>query len=178
MEAARRRQIQEWIVRFADGERDAFRPLFDALWPILLAFTSRALPRTSDAEDAAQAALMKVFSRIAEFDRTRDGAAWALGIAGFEVMTLRRRRARRKEAGSAALEPTADPCADAEARVIEEDLHQCAAELLGELSARDREALAHLFNPTGAEPARDETSRKRRFRAFERLRAAWRRAHG
>ena len=35
--------IQAWMVQFADGERAAFQPLFDALWPVLLAFASRTL---------------------------------------------------------------------------------------------------------------------------------------
>src|SRR3954470_6617288 len=97
MEAARRRQIQAWMVQFADGERAAFQPLFDALWPVLLAFASRALGPVADAEDAAQAAMLKVFSRIVDFDRARDGVSWALSIAGYEVMTVRKQRARRRE---------------------------------------------------------------------------------
>ena len=85
------------MVQFADGDRAAFQPLFDALWPVLLTFTSRTLERTADAEDAAQQAMLKVFSRIADFDRGRDGVSWALGIAGYEVMTLRKRRFRALE---------------------------------------------------------------------------------
>src|SRR6188768_3808799 len=104
MDAERRRQIQAWMVQFADGERAAFQALFDALWPVLLAFTARALPQTADAEDAAQQAMLKVFSRIADFDRRRDGVSWALGIASYEVMTVRKQRSRRREAGAAALE--------------------------------------------------------------------------
>jgi RNA polymerase sigma-70 factor (ECF subfamily) len=176
MEAARRRQIQAWMVQFADGERAAFQPLFDALWPVLLAFTSRTLDRTPDAEDAAQQAMLKVFSRISDFDRGRDGLSWALGIAGYEVMTLRRQRARRREAGPAALDRVEQEGADVEVRAITEELRQTVLAVLGELPERDRAALAYAF--TGDTPPTDETSRKRRFRAIERLRAAWRRAHG
>ena len=164
------------MVQFADGERAAFQPLFDGLWPVLLAFTSRTLERTADAEDAAQQAILKVFSRIADFDRSRDGVSWGLGIAGYEVMTVRKQRARRREAGAGALERAEQHGADVEERMIGNELRQAVAALIGELPERDRAALAYAF--TGAAPPTDETSRKRWFRALERLRAAWRRAHG
>ena len=164
------------MVQFADGERAAFQPLFDALWPVLLAFTSRTLERTPDAEDAAQQAMVKVFSRISDFDRSRDGVSWALGIAGYEVMTLRKQRARRREAGPAALDRVEQGGADVEERAITDELRHAVLTLVGELPERDRAALAYAF--TGDAPPTDETSRKRRFRALERLRAAWRRAHG
>jgi len=164
------------MVQFADGERAAFQPLFDGLWPVLLAFTSRTLERTADAEDAAQQAMLKVFSRIADFDRSRDGVSWALGIAGYEVMTVRKQRARRREASAGALEHAKEHGLDVEERMIGDELRESVLALVGELPERDRAALAYAL--TGAAPSADETSRKRRFRALERLRAAWRRAHG
>jgi RNA polymerase sigma factor (sigma-70 family) len=176
MDAERRRQLQAWMVRFADGDRTAFQPLFDALWPILLAFTSRALAQAVDAEDAAQQAMLKVFSRISDFDRSRDGVAWSLGVAGYEVMTIRKQRARRREAGAAGLAGVAQEGANVEERAMAEELRRSVVEVVGDLPERDRAALAYAF--AGEEPPTDETSRKRRFRALERLRAAWRRAHG
>jgi RNA polymerase sigma-70 factor, ECF subfamily len=176
MEPARRRQLHDWMVRFAEGDRSAFQSLFDALWPVLLAFTGRTLARPADAEDAAQQAMVKVFSRIADFDRDRDGLSWALGIAGYEVMTLRKQRVRRRESGAAGLEEVAHAGTDLEERAIGAQLRGAVLELLGELPERDQAALAYAF--AGEAPPGDETSRKRRFRALERLRAAWRRAHG
>jgi RNA polymerase sigma-70 factor (ECF subfamily) len=176
MDAERRRQIQAWMVQFADGELAAFQPLFDALWPVLLAFTSRTLERRADAEDAAQAAMVKMFSRIADFDRGRDGVSWALGIASYEVMTVRKQRARRREAGSGALDRLEQHGADVEDGMMGDELRGAVLTLVGELPDRDQAALAYAF--TGTTPPTDETSRKRRFRALERLRAAWRRAHG
>ena len=164
------------MVQFAEGERAAFQPLFDALWPVLLAFTSRTLEQTGDAEDGAQEAMLKVFSRIADFDRRRDGVSWALGIAGYEVMTVRKQRARRRAAGPGALDRLEQEGADIEERMIGDELRQAVLAVVGELPERDQAALAYAF--TGEAPPTDETSRKRRFRALERLRAAWRRAHG
>ncbi len=164
------------MVRFADGERAAFQPLFDALWPVLLAFTTRTLDQTADAEDCAQQAMLKVFSRITDFDRGRDGVSWALGIAGYEVMTLRKQRARRGEAGAAALDRLEQRGPGIEEGLIAAELREAVLALVGELPQRDRVALAHAFS--GRAAPTDETSRKRRFRAIERLRAAWRRVHG
>lgn len=176
MNAERRRQLQALMVRFADGDRAAFQPLFDALWPILLAFTARALDQNPEAEDAAQQAMLKVFSRISDFDQSREGVGWALGIAGYEVMTIRKQRARRRESGAAALAGVAQEGANVEERVMTDELRRTVLEVVGELPERDRAALAYAF--AGEEPPTDETSRKRRFRALERLRAKWRRAHG
>jgi hypothetical protein len=91
-------------------------------------------------------------------------------------MTLRKRRARRREAGPAALDGLAQTGSDAEAQVVAEQLRHAVLELVGDLSETDRATLALAF--TGESPLADERSRKRRFRALERLRAAWRRAHG
>jgi RNA polymerase sigma factor (sigma-70 family) len=175
MDPGQRRQIHDWMVRFADGDRGAFQPLFGALWPVVLAFTSGGLARPADAEDAAQQAMVKLFSRIVDFDRDRDGLSWALGIAGYEVMTLRKQRARRHEVGTAPLE-TLPADRGTEAQAIADELRRGVVALLGELSARDQAALAHAF--AGETPPTDERSRKQRFRALTRLRAAWRRVHG
>jgi DNA-directed RNA polymerase specialized sigma24 family protein len=104
MTPARRREVNAAMIRFADGDRAAFRVVFDALWPVLLAFTSRVLPVRADAEDAAQRALLKLFDRIADLDRDRDGVAWAITIASYEVLTIRRTRGRRREQEDAVLD--------------------------------------------------------------------------
>jgi RNA polymerase sigma factor (sigma-70 family) len=175
MDAEQRGELNTLLRQYADGERAAFQPLFDRLWPALLAFTRRAQGSQADGEDAAQQALLKVFARIVDFDRERDGLSWALAIAVYETMTIRKQRARRRDAGE--VPPTIqDERPNQEESAMRAELRAAVQEILGGLSPRDQEALAYLF--TGAEPARDETARKRRFRALERLRAAWRRAHG
>src|SRR5438046_2896831 len=102
-----RAAIQDLAVRFAEGDRAAFDPLFAKLWPVVRAFVARSLP-DADVEDAAQEAIVKVFARIADFDPRRDASAWALTIASFEVLTVRKRRTRRRESpGTQAPEPVA-----------------------------------------------------------------------
>lgn len=171
MTRAERVAIHELLVRFEDGDRSAFDPLFAAPWPVVRAFVGRSLPGP-DAEDAAQEARVKVFARVADFDPRRDATAWALTIASFEVLTARRRRARRRE----------DPGeldAVAWARTLDDDIHTREllahlVEYLGTVSESDRAAIAAEL---GAEAATGETARKRRWRALERLRRYWRAIH-
>lgn len=175
MTPARRREIHAAMVRFADGDRAAFRDVFDALWPVLMSFSNRTLANGADAEDSAQRALLKVFDRIADMDRARDGVAWAITIAAYEVMTVRRRHTRRKEESAEVLVAIADAAPSPAEHVIREDLRGAVREAIGELPARDQAALAEVLDDI-ATPG--ETERKRRFRAIERLRALWRKIHG
>src|SRR5580765_7819350 len=101
MNAAQRRAVHEAMVRLAKGDRSAFDAVFVGLWSEILSFVRHALPGDLDAEDLAQQTLLKIFFRISDFDVTRDGAAWAFGIAMYEVRTLRRQRQRRREVADA-----------------------------------------------------------------------------
>ena len=162
------------MVRLADGDRDAFGSVFNDLWPGLLAFVRRAMPGSPDAEDSAQQTLLKVFSRISEFDTTRDGVAWAFGIAAYEVKTRRRQVQRRREVGDvAAAEHVADRARSPEQLLLESDLNRALIEALSELSATDRAVLVPADRGASAEPLTDAARRKRRQRAVERLRALW-----
>src|SRR5207245_9364399 len=82
VEGGERAELRRLMVRLADGDRAAFRPAFALLWPRLRAFAARCVA-AADAEDVAQAALLRVFSRASEYDAERDALAWALGIAAW-----------------------------------------------------------------------------------------------
>lgn len=166
--------LQELMIRLADGDRSALHPAFEALWPFLRRFTGRHLPHP-EAEDAAQEALIKIFRQAAWFDRSRSAAAWALGVAGFEIRTARRRRQRRREDrdGESVLSRRRDPAPDPETVALERDLEETLGAMLGALRPGDAETLrayAHGEPP----PLMGATFRKRVERALARLRAAWR----
>jgi len=161
--------------RLADGDRSAFRPAFALLWPQLRAFATR-LVGGPDGEDAAQAALLRVFSRASEYDPGRDALSWALGIAAWECRTLRRKRERRREQTAGPLERLVAPGATPEEAVIERDLRLAAEEIAGTLRPLDLETL--LAVASGARPASGATFRKRLERALARFRLAWRAKHG
>jgi RNA polymerase sigma-70 factor (ECF subfamily) len=161
------------MIALSQGDRAAFRPVFDALWPLLRSFARRALSDAALAEDAAQAALSKLFLRAALFDPSRDAVTWALGFVSFEVLSLRKRSSRRKRLGELVDAPAARETP--EEQIISSDLHAAAAEVLGTLRPADLETLQAVLagdRPHGA------AFRKRLQRAVARLRQAFWSRHG
>lgn len=163
------------MARLADGDRSAFDPVFEALWPVVRAFCVRALGGAADADDAAQAALMRVFSRAVDFDRSRRALPWVVEIAAWECRTVRRRRERRREVRGSFPE-SVDPDRSPEEAAVESNLQAAALEVLGTLGPRDVETLTSFQG--GAHGAQGARFRKRVQRALFRLRLAWRARHG
>jgi RNA polymerase sigma factor (sigma-70 family) len=178
MEGAPLIDLQELMGRLADGDREAFHPVFDRLWPLLRRFTGRHLP-DGEADDVAQEALLRIFQRAAEFDPRRSALAWSLGIAAWEVRTARRRRMRRREdplpAGPTASLPDRAP--DPEERALQDDLEAMLEASLGALRPEDRETL-RLYARGERAAVAAATFRKRVERALTRLRAMWRTIDG
>jgi RNA polymerase sigma-70 factor (ECF subfamily) len=177
-----RAQIGELLRRLADGDRRAIEPAFDALWPVVHQFCARALPEAGDAQDAAQQTIVRVFDQVADYDNRRDGLAWVLTIASYEVLTLRRRvQRRREEAGACDEMSLCAPGKDPEASVIQQDLIAAARAVLATLRPEDvavisaATGLAGTASDLGLQPP---TFRKRLQRALGRLRIAWRTRHG
>jgi RNA polymerase sigma-70 factor, ECF subfamily len=178
LESSERALLQRDLTSLADGDRDAFRPVFVRLWPVVRAFAQRQLP-VEDAEDVAQRALLRLFERAAEFDPERDALAWALGITAWEIRTLRRWRGRKREvpvADEQAVEcfihdtaPTPEDLLIAGER--DRALHGALA-TLGPADAETLRAFAEGDRPPGA------AFRKRLQRAHARLRQAWRARRG
>lgn len=175
MDREQRAQLQMQMVRLADGDRLAFDPIYEALWPVVRRFAQRMLNGSPDADDAAQVALMNVFSRATEFDRERDALTWALGVTAFECRTSRQRLRRRREAPEPADREQEGP--NPEELVVARDLQAAALEVLGVLRPADIETLQALM--TGERPTiPGATFRKRVERAVGRLRSAWSSRHG
>lgn len=177
MERQQRIELQRCLERLADGDRAAFRPVFDLAWPRAREIAARMMPHAADAEDAAQSALVKLFERASEFDRDRDALAWVVGIVSYECLTLRRKTTRRREQGGEALAAAVDGAASPEERAMSSELEEVAVAMLGQLRPADRETLQLALFGVGERTPRTATFRKRVERALGRLRAAWR-AHG
>ena len=176
MNPARRKTIHEAMVRFADGDRSAIDVLMAELWPVLLDFARRGLTTDQDAEDVAQEVFVRICSRITEFDRTRDGLSWAFGIAGYEVLSQRRRR-RRREVTDVPLEPFPDAGDSSEEAAVRRQLLSALEQALGELTGEDRLILGAVGDAAESSlPA--ATLRKRKQRALDRLRDVWRGLYG
>jgi len=169
-----RAELRRDLTRLADGDRQVFDAVFERLWPVVHALAARYLPAI-DVDDAAQNALVKLFERATEFDSDRDAVAWAIGIAMWEIRTVRRRVWRRRDTG--VLEDAAElplNTVGPEERAIAANLAAAIGQTLATLRPEDRDALLRY--------ARDERMlgagfRKRLQRALERMRAAWRLRH-
>jgi RNA polymerase sigma factor (sigma-70 family) len=163
------------VIRYSDGDRSAFAPLFALVWPIVLKYCNRALMDEKDAEDAAQEGLLKVFSRIADFDRQRDGLAWILGIASFEIKTIRKRKMRRREGNCDCLLSTPSTEESAEYAAAERQMRAVVPAAIGQLSPQDQAIVQEILQDSPSTNPIGPLERKRKQRAIERLRVAWRR---
>jgi len=166
------------MAALARGDRSAFEPVFAGLWPLLRRFCQRVLGDDHLAEDAAQGALMRLLYRSTEFRPDGDVVAWALGIAAYECRSLRNQRLRRAERPADPDLATVGPSQPSpEASVIDAELAAELRVLMLGLRPVDQETLERELGP--APPVRrDPTFRKRLQRALQRLRLAWRDAHG
>jgi len=174
VEGGERAELRALMQGLADGDRGAFAPAFALLWPRLRAFAVRYVG-AADGEDAAQAALLRVFSRASEYDAQRDAFAWALGIAAWECRTLARKRQRRREEPVPVPE-RADVRATPEEEAIARDLSAAATAVLGSLRPMDLETIMAVAG--GPRAVQGATFRKRLARALARFRLAWRMRHG
>jgi RNA polymerase sigma-70 factor (ECF subfamily) len=176
MDAARRKTIHEAMVRLSDGDRSAFDVLLDELWPVILTFVQGRVGNTADAGDIAQEVFLRICSRIADFDRSRDGLSWAFGIGSYEILTHRKRVRRRREVhDETMLEREADDAASPEMVLEQREVALAFEQAVGALTEADRLLLGIVRRePDGpASPA----LRKRKQRALERLRGIWRRIY-
>jgi RNA polymerase sigma factor (sigma-70 family) len=164
-------RLQGLMVRLADGDRAAFEPIYEALWPVVRRFAERTLAGSPDAEDAAQVAFMKLFSRVSEFDPRRDAVTWVLGVAAHECRSFRQKQRRRREDPASGPERPASDSSPEDA-VLARDLRAAMTEALGDLSASDAATLRALLDEQRP-PVAAATFRKRVERALTRLRTAW-----
>ena len=171
-----RHELNASMRRLAEGHRDAFDAVYDQLWPALRQYVGKWLRDAQECEDAAQAALLKVFQQASNFDPARDAAAWAFTIATYEALTLRRRAGRRREVLGAALDSATDT-EDPEAALLRAEIASAVRELLAGATEQDRLAVLSDISTEGTTQDKD-TWRKRRQRAIARFRETWRRVHG
>jgi RNA polymerase sigma-70 factor, ECF subfamily len=168
--------LNAWMARLADGNRSAFTPVFQLLWPSVHRTCLALVRNDADADDAAQQAMEKILTRASDYDPSRPALPWAVAIATWECRTLLRRRGRRREIGD---DTTAHAASDAapDEEAAQRDLVEAALAAMQELSPVDRETLVATFWEEAAAVG-GATLRKRRERALGRLRDAFRRLYG
>jgi RNA polymerase sigma-70 factor (ECF subfamily) len=159
VERHERNELQRCLTRLADGDRSAFRSVFDLAWPRVREIAGRMMSHAAD--DAAQDALLKLFERASEFDPARDALAWIVGIVSYECLTSRKKLSRRRESGGEELASVADRTASPEEQVMSVELEQLAVAILGQLRPDDRETLRIAIFGEGRRDAKPATFRKR-----------------
>jgi DNA-directed RNA polymerase specialized sigma24 family protein len=172
-----RAELQQLFERLASGDREALEPAFSLLWPALRSFARRMLADDAAGDDAAQSALLKIFTRSSELDLERDALTWALGVTAYECRTLRKQTQRRRESGDRPLTAERARVESPEDATIARQLEQAALEVLGALRPIDIETLHALMHDERPDVSA-VTFRKRVERALHRLQVAWRSRHG
>ncbi|MET0593508.1 MAG: sigma-70 family RNA polymerase sigma factor [Polyangiaceae bacterium] len=156
--------------RLSLGEREAFDPLFRALYPRAVRF-ARVKLNEEQAADAAQLILMKVFATASAFERGKPLLPWFYAIAANELQTVRRRCAR--EATRAAREsaarqvPTAD---NPESVLLDRELRRSLDLAIGALDDQSAAAIGCLLGSDVRPAVGASAFRKRVSRAYARLR--------
>jgi RNA polymerase sigma-70 factor (ECF subfamily) len=167
--------VDALMARLANGDRSVFSPLFRRLWAPTHRFCMSLLGNEADASDAAQEAMAKILERAATYDAKRSAMPWAFAIAAWECKTLQRKRSRRRESPEQGAPESVGPSAEED--IIRRGLIHAAVAALGQLSESDQSVLLTTFWEEAAAVS-GATFRKRRERATERLRNAWRKLYG
>jgi RNA polymerase sigma-70 factor (ECF subfamily) len=168
-------ELDTLLAKLSSGDRAAFARVFELLWPPVLKFCEGVLKNNADAADAAQEAMYKILERASDYDKARPAMPWALAIAGWECRTIMRKHTRRRESN----DPIDDVMAidNPQEQLISRKLTAAAHTALGTLSESDQEVLIATFWDKAASVS-GATLRKRRERALDRLRKAFRRLYG
>jgi RNA polymerase sigma-70 factor (ECF subfamily) len=166
------------MTQLAQGDRDAFQPVFQLVWPLVYRFARGLLPTDTDAQDVAQEAMLKVFAKAVYFDPQREALPWILGITFHESRTWKKKRLRRKEQSddSQLLALHADSPSP-EAHLISKNLQATLQETLGHLEQKDLDTLLAVCGELDRPDIPPATFRKRVQRALERLRLIWSKRH-
>lgn len=167
-------ELDELFARLAGGDRSAIASTFAAIHPVVSRFCERLLRNDADADDATQLALERVFERITTYDATRHALPWILGIAAWEIRTIRRRDSRtRKRSAEMVEHELRGVDAGPEATAISREVLSAVNEIIDSLPENDRETLRRVVQQELSVmlEANDATFRKRKERALGRLRS-------
>lgn len=179
MDRGPRIEMTRLMVKLADGDRSAFEPLFALAWPAVRNFAARTLVDPSLGEDAAQAALLKVFERASSFRADGDALTWIITITAYECRTLRKAMLRRREAndGAAVVDAMAYEGSTPEQKSIANNLSHAVREVIADLKDVDRETIMAILEDDARPDLPGATFRKRLERALSRFKGVWEDKH-
>lgn len=160
------RELDDLMSRLAGGDRDAFDPLFRALWPRALAAAGRRLEPHA-AADAAQSTMVRVFARAAEFRVGSPVLPWFYAVLANEVRAVGRSSKPHAELEAARSVTDGD---DPEGLSVDRELRDALARAIDSLDAASAEAIAALLGDKERPNIADAAFRKRLSRAYSKLR--------
>lgn len=98
-------RLVTWIARTGQGDRVAFRELYDQSAGLLLAVAMRLLRDRDRAEDALQDAFVQIWHRAADYHAGRGTAmGWMVSIVRYRAIDLLRREQRHDGPDGSAVE--------------------------------------------------------------------------
>jgi RNA polymerase sigma factor (sigma-70 family) len=169
-------QLDGWMSRLSQGEREAFDPLFRALYPRALRLARVRL--AEDTADAGQAIMMKVFASAGDFEVGRPVLPWFYAVAANEIQTLRRRASlQTKRATSEARAHDLPAADDPERALLERELRECLERAIASLDEASAAAIACLLDDRPFPGVSAAAFRKRVSRAYAKLRLMMRGSH-
>jgi RNA polymerase sigma factor (sigma-70 family) len=178
MDEATRRRLDRDMIALADGDRNAFDPVYRILWPLLVRFIGAVCRDRMVAEDMTQQAMLKILAKASTFDRSQDTLAWSMAIAVNEY------RSYRRKLGNRAMEPIDEALSvladhdTPEAIAIRNDLGEAARIVLSGLRPQDREAVIAAICE-GQRPTLTAVAfRKRLQHALANARLLWKTRYG
>ena len=138
------RDEQALVMRAARGDREAFGDLATAHRDTLYSFAYRMLGDREQACDAAQEILIRAYTRLETFDRSRPFRPWLFTIAANTCTDMLRRRGRRGATvdDEGIMETLADDGPSPSRAAVESDLQDHVAGALGKLNETERTVVA------------------------------------
>jgi len=182
-------ELQKHMIALADGDRNAFNPVYRVLFSYLTTMAQHLLPAhlQSFAEDAVQNALHKLFEQASNYRREVPVTVWAYQILYWECRTILRKYQRKREVGAdpqvqetlqhrenMSVQETLD------ARLIEQEWQAQVRQFI-EIHFQDAKERAYLESYLQEHDSKEQKNaipatpaeRKRKQRWIERLRKLW-----
>jgi RNA polymerase sigma-70 factor, ECF subfamily len=179
MNPTQRAELNRCMIQLADGDRSVFQSVFELTWPLVRSYAIRMLAGAPDAEDAAQEAMVKVFSRAHEFRKDAQALPWILGIVTYECRSHLKRVSRRREDfdTESTLDQVEDGHSNPEQTVLGMDAIEAILSTLDRLSPGEREAVMASILETDRPDLEPAAFRKRLQRGLGKFRMLWRAEH-
>ena len=166
-------ELDGLFAQVSDGDRAAFGLVFGALYPRVHAVCARITGNGADADDAAQATMVKLFEQSHRYELGRSALGWALALAVWEARTVSRSNQRRSARSSSdlALDRLEDLGRPADELLADHELEQLLEGAIADLSPSHQAAVhATLRGYIPADAAGAASLRKQRQRAVVQLR--------